>query len=71
MNRVEEVVRQKGESMAADATAYALHKGVCPILGMNSKKRVEEACDSLQIKLSEEKIKYLEEQYLPKPITGY
>jgi aryl-alcohol dehydrogenase-like predicted oxidoreductase len=71
VNRVEELAKKKGVSMAALATAYSLSKGHCPILGMNSKQRIEDACGSLKVRLSEEEIKYLEEPYLPKPITGY
>jgi aryl-alcohol dehydrogenase-like predicted oxidoreductase len=71
INRVEELARKKGVSMASLATAWSLSKGFCPILGMNKKERVEEACQSLRVRLTEDEIKYLEEGYLPKPITGY
>lgn len=71
VNRVEEVAKRKGVSMANIATAYSLSKGFFPILGMNSKGRIDEACKSLKVKLTDEEIKYLEEAYLPKPITGH
>ncbi|KIW02072.1 uncharacterized protein PV09_06567 [Verruconis gallopava] len=71
VNRVEEIAKRKGESMAKIATAYSLSKGFCPILGMNSKQRIDEACESLKVKLTPEEIKYLEEPYLPKPIAGH
>jgi versiconal hemiacetal acetate reductase len=71
VGRVEEAAKRKGVSMAQLATAYSLSKGFCPILGMNKRERVEEACGSLKVKLSEEEVKYLEEAYLPKPITGH
>ncbi|KAF2426542.1 voltage-gated shaker-like K+ channel, subunit [Tothia fuscella] len=71
VGRVEEVARRKGISMAAVATAWSLSKGCCPILGLNSKQRIDEACDNIRVRLTEEDVKYLEDAYLPKPVTGY
>lgn len=71
VGRVEEIAKKKGVSMASLATAWSLSKGFCPILGLNKKERIQEACDSLKVSLTEEESKYLEEAYLPKPITGY
>ena len=71
VGRVEEVAKKKGVSMACLATAWSLRQGFCPILGMNKKERVEEACESLKVEITDEEAKYLEEAYLPKPITGY
>lgn len=39
-----------------------------PIVGLNKKERIDEACESIMIELTEEEIKYLEEPYLPKPV---
>jgi aryl-alcohol dehydrogenase-like predicted oxidoreductase len=71
VNRVEEVAKKKGVSMTAVATAWSLSKGVMPIIGLNSKQRIDEACENVKVKLTEEDIKYLEDPYLPKTITGY
>ena len=71
VGRVEEVARKKGVSMASLATAWSLRRGFCPILGMNKRERIEEACEALRVEISDEEAKYLEEAYLPKPITGY
>jgi aryl-alcohol dehydrogenase-like predicted oxidoreductase len=71
IQRVEEVAREKGVSMSAVATAWSLSKGVIPIVGLSSKKRIDETCDNIKVKLTEEEIKYLEESYVPKMITGY
>lgn len=68
---MEEVAQKKGVSMAAIATAWSLSKGANPIIGLNSKQRIDEACANIKVQLTEEEIKYLEEPYLPKPITGY
>jgi len=44
---------------------------MCPIIGMNSKARIDEACENVRVRLSDDDIKYLEEPYKPKVITGY
>ncbi|KAK6197999.1 aryl-alcohol dehydrogenase [Scheffersomyces amazonensis] len=63
INRVEELAKKRDVSMAIIATAWVLSKGANPIIGLNSVKRVEEALQATQIKLTEEEIKYLEEAY--------
>ncbi|KAF2401007.1 Aldo/keto reductase [Trichodelitschia bisporula] len=71
VNRVEEVARRKGVSMAAVATAWVLGKGCVPILGLNSRMRIDEAVENVRVRLGEGDVKYLEDAYLPKPVTGY
>jgi aryl-alcohol dehydrogenase-like predicted oxidoreductase len=71
VGRVEEVAKRKGISMAAVATAWSLSKGCYPIVGLGSKQRIDEACENIRVKLTEEDTKFLEDGYLPKPITGY
>jgi aryl-alcohol dehydrogenase-like predicted oxidoreductase len=71
VSRVEEVAARRGVSMSAVATAWSLSKGACPIIGLNSKARIDEACESARVRLSEDDVKYLEEAYKPKTITGY
>ncbi|KAL4901082.1 hypothetical protein BDW74DRAFT_187926 [Aspergillus multicolor] len=45
IGRVEELARKKGVSMAQIAMAWSLKKGVDPIVGLSSVKRVDEAAD--------------------------
>lgn len=71
IDRLEEVAKKAGKSMACIATAWSIHKGCNPIIGMASKERIDEAVANAKYKLSEEDVKYLEEPYLPKPIQGY
>jgi aryl-alcohol dehydrogenase-like predicted oxidoreductase len=71
VSRVEEVAKKKGVNMAAVATAWSVAKGMIPIIGMNSEKRIEEAVENVKLKLTEEEMKYLEEPYLPKQVAGY
>lgn len=72
VKRVEEVAKKNGVTMAMVATAWCLGKeSVNPIVGLNSKERIDAAVDSVRFRLSEEDVKYLEEPYLPKKVTGY
>ncbi|KIV97775.1 versiconal hemiacetal acetate reductase [Exophiala mesophila] len=72
INRVEEVSKKIGKSMAQVAIAWALSKkDVTPIVGLGSKERIDEAVEAIKVKLSEEDIKYLEEPYMPKKRQGY
>jgi versiconal hemiacetal acetate reductase len=72
VNRVEKVAKKTGHSMAQIAIAWCLSKqDVNPILGLNSKERMEEAIAACNIKLDEEYIKYMEEPYMPKKRQGY
>ena len=70
MKRVEEVANKKGVSMAAVATAWVLSKGVWPIVGMSSEKRIKENIEALKVKLTEEEVEYLESEYKPRAIQG-
>ncbi|KAK6453996.1 aryl-alcohol dehydrogenase [Scheffersomyces xylosifermentans] len=71
INRVEEISKKHGVSMAVVASAWVLSKGAFPIIGLNSEERVDDALKSLTLKLSDEEIAYLEEPYQPKKIYGY
>lgn len=70
VKRVEEVARNKGVSMAQVATAWCLAKGTNPILGLNSKERIDEAVAAVKVKLTKEEIEFLEEPYVPKAINA-
>lgn len=70
-DRVEEIAKKKGISMAQVATVWSLSKGMCPIMGLNKKERIDEACETIKNQLTEEEFKYLEEPYIPKAVSGY
>lgn len=61
--------------MANVATAWSLSKGCSPILGLNSKERIDEACRGVRLVsegvLDEEDWAFLEEGYVCKGVTGY
>jgi aryl-alcohol dehydrogenase-like predicted oxidoreductase len=71
IERVEEVAKKHNVSMACIATSWCIKKGVCPIIGLSSKERIEEAVQNIHFKLSDEDAKYLEEAYVPKERQGY
>ncbi|KAL2316503.1 Aryl-alcohol dehydrogenase [Schizosaccharomyces pombe] len=70
VSRVEELAKKHNVSMATVATAWSLHKGDYPIVGISKVERLQDALDAVTLKLSEEDIKYLEEPYCPVPIQG-
>jgi aryl-alcohol dehydrogenase-like predicted oxidoreductase len=67
VDRVEEVAKKLGVTMAQVATAWSLKKGDHPILGLQSKERIDEAVGSLAVVLDDEDMKSLEEVYRAKP----
>ncbi|KAI0631592.1 Aldo/keto reductase [Trametes polyzona] len=73
VNRVEELAKKKNAKMAQIALAWILSKpGVAaPIIGTTNLSNLEELLGALDIKLSEEEVKYLEEPYKPMAITGH
>ncbi|RMJ21186.1 aryl-alcohol dehydrogenase [Aspergillus sp. HF37] len=71
VDRVEELANKKGVSMAQVSIAWTLsHQNINPIVGLNSKKRIDEAVGSIKVQLTPEEIKYLEEPYIPKGVTA-
>ena len=72
VDRLEEVSKKKGVSMAQVATAWVLRReGVNPIVGLGSKERIDQAVEAIKVKLTDEEAKYLEEPYMPKNVAGY
>ncbi|KAL7282842.1 Aldo/keto reductase [Trametes coccinea BRFM310] len=73
IGRVEELSKKKGVSMAQISTAWVLSKpGVtAPIIGTTSLKNLEDILGALDLKLTEDEIKFLEEPYQPLPILGH
>jgi len=71
VERAEEVAKEKGVTTAQVALAWLLHKGACaPIIGATKVEHVEEAVQSLDVKLSPDDMKRLEEPYKPHRIIG-
>ncbi|EMD34213.1 hypothetical protein CERSUDRAFT_140571 [Gelatoporia subvermispora B] len=73
INRVEEIAKKRGISMAQVAIAWSLAKpGVtAPIVGTTSLANLQDIIKGADVKLTEEEVKYLEEPYQPQRITGH
>ncbi|KAK7033311.1 Aldo-ket-red domain-containing protein [Favolaschia claudopus] len=73
INRVEEIAKKRGISMAQVSIAWALSKeGVsAPIIGSTSLANIEDAIAATKVKLTEEEIKSLEEPYQPMAVLGH
>jgi len=72
VNRVEELAKKKGVSMAQIAIAWVLSRpGVtAPIVGTTSLDNLEDIIGGVYITLDAEEIKYLEEPYQPRAVLG-
>ncbi|VDC06589.1 unnamed protein product [Peniophora sp. CBMAI 1063] len=70
INRVEEVAKRLGLTMAQAALAWVMAKSDAPIVGTTSIKNLDGLLDAVNVKLSEEDIKALEEPYQPRSIFG-
>ncbi|KAF9075504.1 oxidoreductase [Rhodocollybia butyracea] len=73
INRVEEIAKKKNVKMAQVALAWVLNRdGVsAPIVGTTTLENLYELIDALDINLSDEEMKYLEEPYTPRAIVGH
>ena len=71
VNRVEELAKTKGWSMAQVAFVWSKSKTTSPILGISSEDRLKEFVDAVDFELTADEIKHLEEPYQPKPIQGF
>ncbi|KXH36498.1 hypothetical protein CSIM01_05013 [Colletotrichum simmondsii] len=70
VDRVEEIAKKKGVSMALVSTAWVLQQGCWPIVGLSSEKRIKETIGALKVKLAAEELEYLESEYRPRSIHG-
>ena len=71
--RVQDVAEKKGWKMSQVALAWIREKGCIPIIGLTSAstERLDEACALRDLKLTPDEVKYLEEPYVPKPVSGH
>ena len=72
-DRVAEVARERGVSGSQIALAWILNKPyvASPIIGATRMDHLDQAISALEIKLSEEEMKKLEEPYRPHPVLGH
>ncbi len=73
VDRVSEVAKSRGISMAQVALAWMLQKPAVssPIIGATKPHHLEDAVSALSVKLSLKEITSLEEPYLPHAVSGF
>jgi aryl-alcohol dehydrogenase (NADP+) len=73
VDRAAEVAKTRGVTASQIALAWVLNKAyiASPIIGSSKIEHLDQAIAALDIKLSEEEIKRLEEPYQPHPILGH
>jgi len=70
--RIVEVSKSKGVTPNQVALAWLLRKGVTsPIVGTSKVQHLEEMVESVNVKITDEEAGYLEEPYVPQPISGH
>jgi 1-deoxyxylulose-5-phosphate synthase len=72
VDRVTDLAKKRGISNAQIALAWMLHKPAItsPIIGVTKPHHLEEAVKALDVHLSDDEIKYLEEPYQPHAVLG-
>lgn len=70
IQRVDELAKKYNVSMSQVALAWLLHKGANPIIGSTKPSHYDDAVKAIDLKLSDEDIKYLEELYKAHDIVG-
>ncbi|KAJ3825151.1 Aldo/keto reductase [Lentinula raphanica] len=73
VERVEEIAKKKGVTMAQVSLAWLLSKETvaAPVIGTTSVKNLIDLVDAVNLKLTEEEVKYLDEPYQALPIFGF
>ncbi|MHB8567281.1 MAG: aldo/keto reductase [Nitrososphaerales archaeon] len=72
LDAVQALAREKGTTPAQIALAWLLHRGVtAPIIGATKIRHVEEAIESIDIKLTSDDMKRLEAPYKLRQIEGH
>jgi aryl-alcohol dehydrogenase-like predicted oxidoreductase len=71
VERVAEVAERKGCTMSQVALKWIMGRVSSPIVGITSVERLDEAIGAVDVELSEEEVKWLEELYEPKAIKGH
>jgi len=70
-NRVEEISKKRGISMANVALAWSLTRVTAPVIGSTNLKNLEELINGTEITLTQEEIQYLEEPYKARSVMGH
>ncbi|QRW27628.1 aldo/keto reductase family protein [Rhizoctonia solani] len=73
VSRAEKIAKSRGISMAQVSIAWNLSKDytTAPIIGITNLKNLHDTIDAIDVKLTEEEIRQLEEPYVPRAIIGH
>jgi aryl-alcohol dehydrogenase-like predicted oxidoreductase len=73
VDRVTEIAKKRGVNNAQVALAWMLGKPeiTAPIIGASKMPHLEDALKALELKLTDEEVKALEEPYEPHPVLGH
>ena len=72
VERVAEIAEKYKVTRSQVSVAWLWAKGVCsPVVGITKEKYLDDFVGALNVKLSDEDIKYLEEPYIPHRIIGH
>ncbi|KAH8980538.1 Aldo/keto reductase [Lactarius akahatsu] len=71
VNRVEEISKKRGISMAQVSLAWSLTRVTAPVIGSTSIKNLEELINGTEITLTQEEIQHLEEPYKARSVMGH
>ena len=70
INRVSELAEKRGVSMTEISLAWLLTKSDSPVVGTTKLHHIDGAVKSVDLKLTEDEIRYLEEMYVPHALVG-
>lgn len=68
--RVAELAGRRGVSMTEIALAWLLTKAAAPVVGATSERHIESAAASVDVELTCDEVRYLEELYRPHTLVG-
>ncbi len=73
VDRVEEIAAARDLPMATVATAWMLSKPAVtsPIVGASKPRHIEDAVRALEVRLTAEEVRRMEEAYVPHPVLGF
>ncbi|KAH8920758.1 Aldo/keto reductase [Atractiella rhizophila] len=73
INAVEAISKKRGKSMAVIALAWSLSKKAvsAPIVGTSKIESIQELCEAVEVELTAEEIKAIEDPYIPRWVDGH
>ena len=70
INRVAELAEKHGVTMTEVSLAWLLTRVTSPVVGATKLHHIEGAAKAVDIELTDDELKYLEEPYVPHPLAG-